>query len=109
MLFLIPLSIICLCSSGATNVTDCPLQNGSACDIRRVPTPVTVLFTISLTATRALSGALFWCESELDLGPEGPQLPVRFRSQPLNLTVHCKIQLSFVGWHGDGEVKVVLF
>lgn len=88
---LIPLSKTCIYSSGTMQVTGCQPQNGLACDI----SPVNVLFTISLTATRVQSGALFRCEPQLDLGPEGPQSPLQFNTHPLNLTVYCKILFSF--------------
>lgn len=77
-------------SKGAMHVTDCQPQNDPPCDISLVHTPVTVLFTITLNVTREQSGARFWCEAQLDLGPEGPQPPPQLISNPLNLTVHYK-------------------
>lgn len=74
----------------------CQSQKDPACDISRIHTPVNVLFTVNLTVTREQSGALFWCEAQLDLGPEGPQPPLQNISHPLNLTVHCKIIFSFM-------------
>lgn len=102
------LSKICFCASGATQVTDCQPQNDPACDISLVRTPVNVLFTISLNVTREQSGALFWCEAQLDLGPEGPQPPPRIISNHFNLTVYCKLILSFVVSCGDRNITVVI-
>lgn len=66
------------------------------CDLSRVRTSVDVLVTISVTLKREDSGAMFWCEAHLDLGPEGPQPSPTNMSGPLNLTVHCKIIFPFV-------------
>lgn len=95
------LSKMCICSSGAMHETDCQPQNGPASNSS---TPVNVLFTLCLNLTREQSVAQFRCEAQLDLGPEGPQPPPQIKSNPLNLTVHCKIIFSLVMSYGDDTI-----
>ncbi|XP_036423420.1 opioid-binding protein/cell adhesion molecule-like isoform X2 [Colossoma macropomum] len=53
------------------------------CDIQNVA-PVEFL---TISPSRDDDGVQYRCEAELDLGPEGPQLPLTVTSEPLNITV----------------------
>lgn len=55
------------------------------------PSPVQVSSTLLITPSRGDDGAQYRCMAELDLGPEGPQPPLNMTSQPLSVTVHCKL------------------
>ncbi|MBN3324798.1 VCAM1 protein, partial [Atractosteus spatula] len=55
-------------------------------------TPVNVSATLLFTPDRAHSGQRLTCEAELNLGPEGPQLPPANQSDPLRITVLYKPQ-----------------
>lgn len=68
-------------------VTGCQPENNTDCMNHR--TPVTVSSTISVILNRKHNGAEFRCEAELDLRPEGPQLPY-LKSSPFNITVYYK-------------------
>ncbi|XP_035253453.1 hemicentin-1-like isoform X2 [Anguilla anguilla] len=57
-------------------------------------TPVTVSSTVLITPTSADDGAQYSCVAELELGPEGPQPPPSYKSDPLNITVHYKPRIT---------------
>ncbi|CAK6971170.1 uncharacterized protein LOC128379280 [Scomber scombrus] len=73
-------------SNGSKEVSGCPPENSTNCDIR---TPVNVSYTINITMKRKLNEAEFKCQAQLNLGPEGPQHPYK-ESSPLNITVYSK-------------------
>lgn len=54
--------------------------------------PVTEIFALNFTTSSEDDGAEFWCEAELDLGPEGPHPPPVVKSQHITAAVHCE-------WH----------
>ncbi|KAM8772894.1 intercellular adhesion molecule 1-like [Acanthopagrus schlegelii] len=56
--------------------------------------PATEIFTLNFTPSREDDGAEFWCEAELDLGPEGPQHPPVVKSQHITATVYFGPQLG---------------
>uniref|UniRef100_A0A3B1JDB6 Ig-like domain-containing protein n=1 Tax=Astyanax mexicanus TaxID=7994 RepID=A0A3B1JDB6_ASTMX len=56
-------------------------------------TPENLLATLQISPSRDDDGAQYRCEAELDLGPEGPQPPPAVMSDPLNITVHCKLHM----------------
>ncbi|XP_073321603.1 intercellular adhesion molecule 1-like [Pagrus major] len=56
--------------------------------------PVTEIFTLNFTPSKDDDGAEFWCEAELDLGPEGPQPPPVVKSQHITATVLFGPQLG---------------
>ncbi|KAG5832799.1 hypothetical protein ANANG_G00294970 [Anguilla anguilla] len=57
-------------------------------------TPVTVSSTLLIKPTSADDGAQYSCVAELELGPEGPQPPPSYKSDPLNITVHYKPRIT---------------
>ncbi|CDQ81101.1 unnamed protein product [Oncorhynchus mykiss] len=44
-------------------------------------------------------GDQYRCRAELDLGPEGPQPHPTVTSEPLNITVHCKLAINLDIFH----------
>ncbi|XP_064170248.1 intercellular adhesion molecule 5 isoform X4 [Anguilla rostrata] len=56
--------------------------------------PVTVSSTVLITPTSADDGAQYRCVAVLELGPEGPQPPPSYKSDPLNITVHYKPRIT---------------
>ncbi|XP_030292010.1 intercellular adhesion molecule 1-like [Sparus aurata] len=56
--------------------------------------PVTEIFALNFTTSSEDDGAEFWCEAELDLGPEGPQHPPVVKSQHITAAVHFGPQLG---------------
>ncbi|KAG7265021.1 hypothetical protein CRUP_007240 [Coryphaenoides rupestris] len=50
--------------------------------------PVSKTFTVSINSSREDDGVQYWCEAQLDLGPQGPQPPPVMRSPKLNTTVY---------------------
>lgn len=74
--------------SESLHVSACPGENVFGCDARAVRTPVDVSSTITIALDRRDSGTTFWCEAQLDLGPDGPQ--PKMASGPLNITVYCE-------------------
>lgn len=76
--------------SESLRVSGCPGDNVSGCDVSAVRTPVSVSSTITIALDRSDSGTPFWCEAQLDLGPDGPQPPLKMASSPLNITVYCE-------------------
>ncbi|XP_064170240.1 hemicentin-1-like isoform X2 [Anguilla rostrata] len=58
-------------------------------------TPVNVSSTLLITPTSADDGAQYSCVAELELGPEGPQPPPSYKSDPLNITVKfCPLKME---------------
>lgn len=53
-------------------------------------TPVNVTSTLRVTAERHYHGALFRCEAELHLGPNGPEFIPTAASPSYNATVFCE-------------------
>ncbi|KAG7255244.1 hypothetical protein CRUP_017166 [Coryphaenoides rupestris] len=50
--------------------------------------PVSETFTVSINSSREDDGVQYWCEAQLDLGPQGPQPPPVMRSLKLNDMVY---------------------
>ncbi|KAL6460502.1 hypothetical protein MHYP_G00304680 [Metynnis hypsauchen] len=73
---------------------DTPVANETFFD--PITTPVNLSFTLQIFPSRADDGAQYRCEAELDLGLDGPQLPLTVTSDPLNITVHdpCTLTLQ---------------
>ncbi|MCI4391855.1 hypothetical protein PGIGA_G00139350 [Pangasianodon gigas] len=57
--------------------------------------PVNKTLTLQISPHRGDDGAQYRCEAELQLGPEGPQPPPLVKSDPLNITVHCKFVFPY--------------
>ncbi len=74
-------------------VTGCLPKNDTDCGISAIRSPLNVTSTISITLNRKHNGAEFRCAAQLDLGP---QTPPASESDPLNITVHCKITLHLL-------------
>lgn len=65
---------------------DAPVDNST-----QQTSPVNVTATLSITPTRYDDGAQFRCETELNLGEEGPQPPPpKMTSQNVSITVQCE-------------------
>ncbi|XP_070684260.1 vascular cell adhesion protein 1-like [Pempheris klunzingeri] len=67
------------------------LQSNS---INTKKTPVTEIFTLDISASKEHDGVQYWCEAELQLGPEGPPYPPVVRSQNISAAVYYKPQLE---------------
>lgn len=52
--------------------------------------PVTEIFTFTITPSRNDDGVQYWCESKLELGPDGPLHPPVVMSQKITATVLCE-------------------
>ncbi|KAG7255243.1 hypothetical protein CRUP_017165, partial [Coryphaenoides rupestris] len=55
--------------------------------------PVSETFTVSINSSREDDGVQYWCEAQLDLGPQGPQPPPVMRSLKLNDMVYFKPEI----------------
>ncbi|KAK7167307.1 hypothetical protein R3I94_001636 [Phoxinus phoxinus] len=55
-----------------------------------IKTPVNKTSKLLIRPDRADDGAQYWCEAKLELGEEGPRLPPKVTSDPLNITVYFK-------------------
>lgn len=66
---------------------DAMVHNHSFSDLTS-SSPVQVSSILEITPTRAENGANYRCVAELELGPEGPQLPPSVTSDSLNVSVH---------------------
>lgn len=53
--------------------------------------PVTETFTHHVRVSKEHVGVQFWCEAELDLGPEGPEDRTMVASQNITAVVHCEL------------------
>ncbi|KAK2918690.1 hypothetical protein Q8A73_003061 [Channa argus] len=56
--------------------------------------PASDTYSQSITASKEDDGAQYWCEAELELGPEGPHPPPAMKSQNINTTVYYKPRLN---------------
>lgn len=79
-------------------MSGCPSENVTGCDVRVTRTPVNVSSTITIALDRSDSGTTFWCEAQLDLGPDGPQPPPKMVSSPLNFTVYCEFTFHMLSF-----------
>ncbi|XP_060945161.1 vascular cell adhesion protein 1-like [Limanda limanda] len=52
--------------------------------------PVTKFFSLDISTTKEDDGAQYWCQAELELGPDGPQPPPMVASKKVIATVHYK-------------------
>ncbi|KAK2817332.1 hypothetical protein Q5P01_025523 [Channa striata] len=55
--------------------------------------PASETYAWSIVASKEDDGAQYWCEAELELGPEGPQPPPMMKSQHVTTTVQYKPRL----------------
>ncbi|XP_061576141.1 cell adhesion molecule Dscam2-like isoform X2 [Cololabis saira] len=56
--------------------------------------PADEQFTWDFTASKEDNGIQFWCEAELELGPDGPQIPPVVKSGKLTATIHYGPELK---------------
>uniref|UniRef100_A0A669D3I5 Ig-like domain-containing protein n=1 Tax=Oreochromis niloticus TaxID=8128 RepID=A0A669D3I5_ORENI len=56
--------------------------------------PVNETFTLNITPSREHDGAQYWCETKLELGPDGPQRPPVVTSEKLPAIVHYGPELK---------------
>lgn len=63
------------------------IQQGS---LMKTNKPVNWTFSHSIVASREDDGVEHWCQTKLELGPEGPQYAPVVSSQSHNVTVLCE-------------------
>lgn len=56
-----------------------------------IATPVSEVFTLTVTPHRDDDGAQYWCEAELKLGPHGPRRPPVVSLEKITAVVLCEL------------------